>query len=169
MHHGREPTRLRMSSSDYIAIAGVAANLMVVLAAILVPVWQRRAMLSDTKEAERKAWNRFIEAFRALAAAQDAVVAAGKMERSAKAFEAAEPELRGATEALAEASATTLPIKAVINSTKAQQEAAAMLARFPDLKIYGSNLMTYELLQSQMNDARDATYLLLNQTESLMD
>jgi hypothetical protein len=157
-----------MSSSDYIAIAGVAANLMVVLAAILVPVWQRRAMLNDAKKAEWKAGNRFIEAFRALAAAQDAVVAAGKIERSTKAFETVEPELRGAIAALAEASATTLPIKAVINSTNAQQKAAAILAHFPDLKVYGSNLLTYGSLQTQMNDARDATHLLLSQTESLI-
>jgi heme exporter protein D len=157
-----------MSSSDYIAIAGVAANLMVVLAAILVPVWQRRAMLNDAKEAERKAWKRFIEAFRALAAAQDAVIVAGEMEHSAKAFEAVEPQLRGATEALAEASATTLPIKAVINSTNAQQKAAATLAYFPILKVYGKNMMTYSSLQAQMNDTRDATYLLLSQTESLI-
>ena len=157
-----------MSSSDYIALGGVAANLMVVLAAILVPVWQRRAMLKDAKKAERKAWSRFIEAFHALAAAQDAVVAAGKVKHSTGAFEAAELELRSATKALAEASATTLPIKAVINSTNAQQKADEILAHFPDLKLYGSNLMTDGPLQAQMNDARDATHLLLSQTESLI-
>jgi hypothetical protein len=43
-----------MSSSDYIAIAGVAANLLVVLAAILVPMWQRRAILNDAKEANKQ-------------------------------------------------------------------------------------------------------------------
>jgi heme exporter protein D len=157
-----------MSSSDYIALGGVVANLMVVLAAILVPVWQRRAMLNDAKDAERKAWDRFIEAFSALAAAQDAVVAAGKMEHSSKAFAEVEPQFRGAAEALAVASATMLPIKAVINSANAQRKAAEILARFSDLKVYGSNLLTYGTLQSQMNDARDATHLLLSQTETLV-
>jgi hypothetical protein len=156
-----------MITSDYINLAGVLANVMVALAAILVPVWQRRAMLNDAKEAERKAWKRFIEAFRALADAHDDAITAGKMQHSAKAFGVVESELRSATQALAEASATTLPTKAVLNSAMAQQEAATILARCPQLKIYGSNVLTWDSLRPQMIEARDAIRRLLNETENL--
>ena len=157
-----------MTSSDYISIAGVIANLLVVLAAILVPMWQRKSMLGDAKVAERKAWDRFIEAFRAFSAAFDALVEAGKTERSAKAFEAVEPGLRGAAEALAEASASTLPIKAVINATMAQQKAAKIFLHLPDLKLYGSNLLTNESLQAEMSEVCGQIHQLLNQTEGLI-
>lgn len=157
-----------MTYSDYISVAGVIANLLVVLVAILVPVWQRRSMLNDAVKSEQRALNRFIEAFRVFASALDALIEAGKMERPAKAFEAVESKLRGATEALTEASAAPLPIKAVVNSTMAQQKATAILAHFPELKLYGSNLMTYGSLQAEISTACDEVHELLRQTETLI-
>src|SRR6266404_5060615 len=149
--------------SDCIALGGVIVNFLVVLVAIVVPAWQRRALLSDARKAEKRSWKRFTEAFKELAAAQDAVVAAasvGDSTETAKAFAAAETELRSAMDAFTASLATSLPVRAAINASRAEQIAAETLAQLPDLKPYGSNILTYDTVKTKMKEACEKTHLL---------
>lgn len=148
-----------VSLSDLIGLGGVVANLILALVAIVVPVWQRRAMLGDARKVEQRSWNRFIEAFTELAAALDAIAAAG----SASAFAAVEPRLRSAMDAFAISSANPLPVKAAINASRAQQMAAEALSHLPDLKSYGPNLFTYGVLKAKLQETSGETQEYLRQ------
>jgi heme exporter protein D len=155
-----------MADATWVAIYIATAAVVV---AIAVPQWQRHTMLKDAKESERRAVDRFIEAFRALAVAQDAVVAASRLDKSTEAFALAELELMGAMEALSGSATTTLPVVAIVNSVKAQLKASATLAHFPDLKLYGSNLLTYGTLKDRLEQTRNETYALLRPVEALAE
>jgi hypothetical protein len=126
-------------------------------------------MLGDVGKAEKRSWDRFIEAFKELAAAQDAVVAASSVGDSTKGVlaAAAETELRSAMDAFTASLATSLPVRAAINASRAEQMAGETLAHFPDLKLHGSNSLTYDTLKVELKEVCDATHLLLRQAEQL--
>jgi len=155
-----------VSRSDWIALGGVIANFVLAVVAVAVPIWQRRAMLSDARRAEKRSWNRFIEAFNELAAAQDALVAAS-MSGNSTAFAAVEPKMQSALEAFAISSASPLPVKAAINASRAHQIATEALAGLPALKLYGSSLMSYETIKANLKKGCEATHALLREAEQL--
>jgi hypothetical protein len=151
----------------YLSVAAVVATLLLAFVAVAVPAWLRCAAKRDAKETERRAWSRFTEAFEAVADAHNAVVAASQSEHPATAFESAESQLQRATEALTRASATELPVAVVLNVVAAQQKSAAILALFPDLKLYGGNLLNYKEVVEKINQTRDDVLALLTTTQGM--
>jgi hypothetical protein len=121
----------------------------------------------DTERAEARSWRRFIDAFEALVAAQDAIVDASQLQNphAVQAFARAELLVRGASLALIQASAgASLPVAAMMNATLAQQAAESTLSNFPALTSFGPNLLLYDTLQDKLRALRDETRRLLDLT-----
>lgn len=152
----------------YWSVAGVIVNSVLAFLALAIPAWQRRMMKHDNAELTERSRKRFIHALGAVADAQTAVVKATTLSNpeAGPAFARAELLLRGASQALTQASAAALPISAIMISITAQHNAAKTLAHYPDLKNYGANLLFYGTLLEELEGYAAETQSLLDQAKS---
>lgn len=152
----------------YWSAAGVIVNFLLALVAITIPAWQRRMRKRDDAQVASRSKQRFIDAFKILADAQDAVVAATALENpeAVQAFARAELVLRAASEALTQSSAAAIPVDAIMCASTAQHNAAMMLSHYPDLTNYGSNLLFYNGLGDDLRGYAIQTRSLFERIET---
>jgi hypothetical protein len=125
-------------------------------------------MLRDADRTQREAWRRLIDALRSLTGAQDEVVAAAQLQnpQAARAFALVEPRLVNAVEILKDTSVGAFSVAIAMDVASALRLADEMIGQYPELRIYGSNLLTYDELSSELIRIRDDTLELLARVEA---
>lgn len=152
----------------YLTGLGLLVNFLLAFVAIAIPAWQRVMTKRDQAESASRARTRFIEAFKALATAQDEIVIASKLQNpdAVESFRRLERTLRGASLALTQSSAAAIPVSAIMSAAVAQHNVAKTLAHYPDLVNYGSNLLFYNGLGDELKGYADEARCLLETIEA---